>query len=95
MSLGIIAVATMTFRIRCIDRVVELASGYRSGAANAQPAFMVRDGPVIMVAVGALTVCHPGLLLSTEWTRLGIGSGFPDAEHTTLELKTSSKEVSV
>lgn len=84
-----IAFATITIQIRCIYRVVELAGGFRSEAANDQPAFMVLDGPMIMVAVGALTVCHPGPLFFTEWTRLGLDSGYPDAEHTTLEVKAS------
>ncbi|KAM0705024.1 hypothetical protein Q7P35_007811 [Cladosporium inversicolor] len=90
-----IAVATVTIQIRCIYRVVELAGGFRSEAANDQPAFMVLDGPMIMIAVGALTVCHPGLLFFTEWTRLGVDCGYPDAEHTTLEEKPSSKSVGV
>jgi hypothetical protein len=88
-----IAVATVTIQIRCIYRVVELAGGFRSEAANDQPAFMVLDGPMIMVAAGALTVCHPGPLFFTEWTRLGVDSGYPDTEHTTLEVKASPKSV--
>lgn len=90
-----IAVATVTIQIRCIYRVVELAGGFRSEAANDQPAFMVLDGPMIMIAVGALTVCHPGPLFFTEWTRLGVDSGHADAEHTTLEEKPPSKSVGV
>lgn len=84
-----IAIATVTIQIRCIYRVVELAGGFRSKAANDQPAFMVLDGPMIMIAVGALTVCHPGSLFFTEWTRLGLDSGYPDAEHMTVEVKPS------
>lgn len=79
----------MTIQIRCIYRVVELAGGFRSGAANDQPAFMVLDGPMIMIAVGALTVCHPGSLFFTEWTRLDLDSGYPDAEHMMVEVKPS------
>lgn len=85
----------MTIQIRCIYRVVELAGGFRSAAANDQPAFMVLDGPMITIAVGALTVCHPGPLFFTEWARLGVDSGFPDTEHTTLEEKVSPKSVGV
>jgi hypothetical protein len=55
---------------------------------------MVLDGPMIMIAVGALTVCHPGSLFFTEWTRLGLDSGCPDAEHTAVEVKVS-KDVRV
>ncbi|GAB7323375.1 hypothetical protein MBLNU13_g05835t2 [Cladosporium sp. NU13] len=90
-----IAVATVTIQIRCIYRVVELAGGFRSEAANDQPAFMVLDGPMIMIAVGALTICHPGPLFFTEWTRLGVDSGYPDTEHMTLEEKMSPKSVGV
>lgn len=90
-----IAVATVTIQIRCIYRVVELAGGFGSDAANDQPAFMVLDGPMIMIAVGALTVCHPGPLFFTEWTRLGDDSGYPDTEHATLEVKASPKSAGV
>ena len=90
-----IAIATVTIQIRCIYRVVELAGGFRSEAANDQPAFMVLDGPMIMIAVGALTICHPGPLFFTEWTRLGVDSGYPGREHTTLEEKVSPKSVNV
>lgn len=50
---------------------------------------MVLDGPMIMIVVGALAVCHPGPLFFTEWTRLGLDSGYSDQEHTTLEVKAS------
>ncbi len=66
--------------IRCIYRVVELAGGFRSPAANDEPAFMVLEGPMIILAVGALTVCHPGPLFFGEWTRIGKDSGYPEQE---------------
>jgi hypothetical protein len=51
---------------QCIYRVVELAGGFRSEAVNDRPAFMVLDGPMIMIAVGALTLCHPGPIFFRE-----------------------------
>jgi hypothetical protein len=73
---------------------VELAGGSRSEAANDQPAFMVLDGPMIMIAVSALTVCHPGPMFFREWTRLGGDSGCPETAESTLEVRASPKRES-
>jgi hypothetical protein len=81
----------VTIQIRCIYRVVELAGGFRSEAANDQPAFMVLDGPMIVIAVGALTLCHPGPIFFREWTRLGNDSGYPDTKESMLEVRVSPK----
>ena len=55
-----IALATVTIFIRCCFRVAELKDGFSSGLANNEAAFMVLEGPMLIIAVLALTVFHPG-----------------------------------
>ncbi|EXL90499.1 RTA1 like protein-domain-containing protein [Fusarium oxysporum II5] len=73
-----LSIATITITIRCIYRVVELSGGFKSEAANDEPSLMVLDGPMIMAALLALTVCHPGPLFFGDWKRLGQDSGYPE-----------------
>jgi hypothetical protein len=47
-----------------------------------------------MIAVGALTLCHPGPVFYREWTRLGSDSGYPDTEESTFEVQASPKRES-
>lgn len=56
-----IALATITVFIRCCFRVAELKDGFGSKLANDQALFMVFEGPMIMIAVLALSICHPGV----------------------------------
>ena len=56
-----IAVATVTIYIRCVFRVAELKDGFGGKLANDQTAFMILEGPMIIIATVALTVCHPGI----------------------------------
>lgn len=56
-----IAVATVTIYIRCVFRVAELKDGFGGALANDQTAFMILEGPMIIIATVALTVCHPGI----------------------------------
>jgi hypothetical protein len=56
-----IAVATITIYIRCVFRVAELWDGFGGKLANDQTAFMILEGPMIIIATIALTVCHPGI----------------------------------
>lgn len=72
------SIATTTITIRCIYRVVELSGGFKSEAANDESSLMVLDGPMIMAALLALTVCHPGPLFFGDWKRLGQDSGYRD-----------------
>ncbi|KAF4449687.1 RTA-like protein [Fusarium austroafricanum] len=73
-----LSIATITITIRCIYRVVELAGGFKSEPANDEPSLMVLDGPMIMAALLALTICHPGPLFFGDWKRLGEDSGYPE-----------------
>ncbi|KAK4507726.1 hypothetical protein PRZ48_001461 [Zasmidium cellare] len=82
-----IALATITILTRCIYRVVELAGGFRTHEANDQVALMILDGPMIMIAVAGLTICHPGPLFYGEWTRLGLDTGVPDSPDFDLNRK--------
>lgn len=83
--------ATISITIRCIFRVVELAGGFHSAPANDQAAFMVLDGPMIMIAVGALTIIHPGPTFYGEWTRLGKDTGYPAKDTESQELEFTTK----
>jgi hypothetical protein len=56
-----IAVATIAIYIRCVFRVAELKDGFGGKLANDQTAFMILEGPMIIIATIALTVCHPGI----------------------------------
>ncbi|KAK6005243.1 hypothetical protein QM012_008022 [Aureobasidium pullulans] len=56
-----IAVATITIYIRCVFRVAELKDGFGGKLANDQTAFMILEGPMIIIATVVLTICHPGI----------------------------------
>ena len=62
-----LAVATLLIFIRCIYRVAELREGFDGTLANNEPVFMVLEGPMIFIAVGALTLLHPGLSFKGLW----------------------------
>lgn len=59
--------ATILIFIRSIYRVVELQGGFNGAVANNQTAFMVLEGPMIIVAIGALTLYHPGYSFAGNW----------------------------
>ena len=40
--------------------MAELESGFGGALANNEPVFMILEGPMIMIAVVALTAFHPG-----------------------------------
>lgn len=63
-----IAVATVTIYIRCVFRVAELKDGFGGELANNQTAFMILEGPMIIIATVALTVCHPGIAFGSAST---------------------------
>ncbi|RBR09327.1 uncharacterized protein FIESC28_09935 [Fusarium coffeatum] len=83
-----LSIATITITIRCIYRVVELSGGFKSEAANDEPSLMVLDGPMIMAALLALTICHPGPLFFGDWKRLGDDSGYPEIASDVEQIKT-------
>ncbi|KJX98899.1 hypothetical protein TI39_contig384g00007 [Zymoseptoria brevis] len=68
-----LAVATVTIFIRCVFRVAELSSGFHAELFNDEAAFMVLEGPMIIIARICLTIFHPGLifrntLADTNWS---------------------------
>ena len=48
-------------------RLIELHGGFSSGVANNEPAFMILEGPLIIVAVGAMALFHPGYAFDGKW----------------------------
>lgn len=65
MSLGLV-VATVAIFIRSCFRVAELKGGFKSDLANDQVAFMILEGAMMIIACGALTAIHPGLVFPRE-----------------------------
>lgn len=53
--------------VRSVYRLVELHSGFASAFANNEPAFMVLEAPMILLATGALAAFHPGYALDGKW----------------------------
>ena len=62
-----VAVATVAILIRCCFRVAELHEGYAGSIANNEVLYMVLEGAMMIIAVGALTVGHPGRALGPVW----------------------------
>lgn len=62
-----LALATITIFIRCVYRVAELQGGFAGKLANDEVVFMVFEGPMIMAAVIALTIFHPGPAFAGAW----------------------------
>ena len=60
-----LALATVTIFIRCAFRVAELQDGFSGDLANDEPMFMGFEGPMIIVAVVAMTFVHPGIAFGT------------------------------
>jgi hypothetical protein len=46
---------------------VELHAGFGSAVANNESAFMVLEGPLIIIAVGVMTAFHPGPAFKGKW----------------------------
>jgi hypothetical protein len=59
--------AVLFIFIRSIYRLVELHSGFASAFANNEPAFMVLEAPMIILATGVLAAFHPGYALDGNW----------------------------
>jgi len=53
--------------IRSVYRVIELNAGFDGKLANNEPSFMILEGPMIILAVFALTVLHPGSSFAGRW----------------------------
>jgi len=66
-------VATVSSYVRCIYRVAELWTGFGGALIDHEATCMVSEGPMIVLAVAALTVFHPGRVFSDLWIPAGKG----------------------
>ncbi|PKY01025.1 RTA1-domain-containing protein [Aspergillus campestris IBT 28561] len=57
--------AYFTVLIRCIYRLPEMAGGWGNPLMQKENEFLVLDGMMIALAVGSLTLVHPGFFLAT------------------------------
>ncbi|TKA66064.1 hypothetical protein B0A49_06892 [Cryomyces minteri] len=64
-------VATLAIFARSVFRVAELSQGFHGALANQEATFMVLEGGMIVVAVGALTIFHPGITFGGRWADAG------------------------
>lgn len=69
-----LVIATVLIFIRSVYRVAELQEGFTSDLANDEVAFMILEGPMIVLAVLAMTLWHPGRVMGDFW-RLDLGMG--------------------
>jgi hypothetical protein len=63
-----LALSVLFILIRSIYRLVELHSGFASAFANNEPAFMVLEAPMIILATGVLAAIHPGYAFDGKWS---------------------------
>ena len=66
-----LAVSTVAIFIRSVYRVVELSGGFGGALANDQATFMVLEGPMVIIAVLAMTFFHPGFSFGGNWGAAG------------------------
>lgn len=82
--------ATLFIFIRCIYRVAELWDGFGGKLANHEATFMIFEGPMIILAVAAMTVWHPRRVFGEFWGIAGKderGSRDGEVEDDGAELK--------
>ncbi|KAH8711894.1 RTA1 like protein-domain-containing protein [Phaeosphaeriaceae sp. PMI808] len=58
--MGAIIVAFISIFTRCVYRIPELTGGWRSELMRNEAEFIILEGVMIVLAVGVLTVFHPG-----------------------------------
>lgn len=58
--MGAVIVAFVGIFVRCVYRIPELTGGWGSELMRNEPEFIVLEGVMIVIAVGALTIFHPG-----------------------------------
>jgi hypothetical protein len=91
--MGAIIVAYFGILIRCIYRIPELSGGWRSELMRDEPSFIALEGVMIVVAVAALTIFHPGYcfpaLAKTIGRKRKASNGQSTQDSSTYELKGS------
>jgi hypothetical protein len=65
--------ATIFIYVRCIYRVAELWDGFGGHLANDEVTFMIFEGPMIILAITAITVLHPTRVFGDLWDPAGKG----------------------
>jgi hypothetical protein len=65
--------ATILIYVRCIYRVAELWDGFGGHLANDEVTFMIFEGPMIILAIAAITVFHPTRVFGDLWAPAGKG----------------------
>jgi len=63
-----LATAVVLIFIRSVYRVAELQQGFDGPIANNEVSFMILEGPMIFLAVLAMTVLHPGIAFGGKWS---------------------------
>lgn len=53
--------------MRSTFRVAELQAGFDSKLANDEVALMILEGAMMVLAVGVLTILHPGPAMGDSW----------------------------
>jgi hypothetical protein len=78
--------AVVLIFIRSVYRVAELQQGFSGPIANDEISFMILEGPMIFLAVLALTVLHPGIAYGGNWS----SAAWSVKQHRKATLATSS-----
>jgi hypothetical protein len=65
--------ATVLIFVRCLYRVAELWDGFSGHLANEEVTFMIFEGPLIILAITAITLFHPGRVFGDLWVPAGKG----------------------
>jgi hypothetical protein len=65
--------ATVLIFVRCLYRVAELWDGFSGHLANEEVTFMIFEGPLIILAITAITFFHPGRIFGDLWVPAGKG----------------------
>ncbi|KAH8821984.1 RTA1 like protein-domain-containing protein [Xylogone sp. PMI_703] len=66
--------AVVLILIRSVYRVAELQQGFNGPIANDQVSFMILEGPMVFLAVLAMTVLHPGIAFGGKWSSAACSS---------------------
>jgi hypothetical protein len=90
--MGAIIVAYFCIFIRCIYRVPELSLGWRSELMRNEPEFIVLEGVMIVIAVGVLTVFHPGYCFPALGSTIGKNKRTKSVEESDVEMVGGRQE---
>ncbi|TVY22418.1 Sphingoid long-chain base transporter [Lachnellula hyalina] len=81
--------AVVLIFIRSVYRVAELQQGFNGPIANDEVSFMILEGPIIFLAVLAMTVLHPGIAFGGRWS----SADWSVKQHRKADLATGSSYV--